>query len=163
MKEGHSASLGFYRKRINIRNLFFENLQSIFLKVSERFRPLSVKRKCSTLRGSRFCFRIRRFLTHFRIISFCYRRFQWLCGLRGRFAVACLLGLLVRIPPGAWIFVSDECCLLSGRGPRFGLYLIPCKFNFPNCKYFLEESNFALTLLIYIKRNVVTVETNFEE
>jgi len=42
------------------------------------------------------------------------------------------------------MFVFDECCLLSGRGPRFGLYLIPCKFNFPNCKYFLEESNFEL-------------------
>jgi len=61
------------------------------------------------------------------------------------------------------MFVSDDCCLLSGRGPRFGLYLIPCKFNFPNCKCFLEESNFALTLLVDIKRKVVTVETNFIE
>jgi hypothetical protein len=28
---------------------------------------------------------------------------------------ACLLGLPVRIPPGAWMSVSCECCVLSGR------------------------------------------------
>ena len=27
-----------------------------------------------------------------------------------------LLGLWVRIPPGAWKFVCCECCVLSGRG-----------------------------------------------
>jgi hypothetical protein len=27
-----------------------------------------------------------------------------------------LLGLRVRIPPGAWMSVSCECCVLSGRG-----------------------------------------------
>ena len=27
-----------------------------------------------------------------------------------------LLGLLVRIPPGPWISLSCECCVLSGRG-----------------------------------------------
>jgi hypothetical protein len=31
-------------------------------------------------------------------------------------AAARLLGLRVRIPPGAWMSVSCECCLLSGRG-----------------------------------------------
>ena len=27
-----------------------------------------------------------------------------------------MLGLLVRIPPEAWMCVSCECCVLSGRG-----------------------------------------------
>jgi hypothetical protein len=33
-----------------------------------------------------------------------------------RFAAARLLGLWVRIPPGTWLFVCCECCVLSGRG-----------------------------------------------
>jgi hypothetical protein len=32
------------------------------------------------------------------------------------FAAARLLGLRVRIPPRAWMSVSCECCVLSGRG-----------------------------------------------
>ena len=31
-------------------------------------------------------------------------------------AASRLLGLLVRFPPGAWMHVSCECCVLSGRG-----------------------------------------------
>jgi len=31
-------------------------------------------------------------------------------------AAARLLGLRVRIPPGAWMSVSCGCCVLSGRG-----------------------------------------------
>ena len=41
---------------------------------------------------------------------------QWPRVLRRRSAAARLLGLWVRIPPGAWIFVCCECCVLSGRG-----------------------------------------------
>ena len=37
-------------------------------------------------------------------------------GLRPRSAAACLLRSWVRIPPGAWMFVCCECCVLSGRG-----------------------------------------------
>ena len=37
-------------------------------------------------------------------------------GLRRRSTAARLLGLWVRIPPGAWMFVCCECCVLSGRG-----------------------------------------------
>jgi len=34
-----------------------------------------------------------------------------------RFVMAArLLGMRVRIPPGAWVFVSCECCVLSGTG-----------------------------------------------
>ena len=43
-------------------------------------------------------------------------RSQWPCGLRRRTAAAPLLKLWVRIPPGAWMFVCCECCVLSGRG-----------------------------------------------
>jgi hypothetical protein len=42
-------------------------------------------------------------------------RSQWPRGLRRRSAAARLLGLCVRIPPGAWMSVSCECCVLSGR------------------------------------------------
>jgi hypothetical protein len=43
-------------------------------------------------------------------------RSQWPCGLRCGSAAARLLGLWVRIPPGAWLSVSCECCVLSDRG-----------------------------------------------
>jgi len=36
--------------------------------------------------------------------------------LRHRSAVARLLRSWIRIPPGAWMFVCFECCVLSGRG-----------------------------------------------
>ena len=43
-------------------------------------------------------------------------RSQWPRGLRRRPSAARLLRLWVRIPPGAWMFVCCECCVLSGRG-----------------------------------------------
>ena len=43
-------------------------------------------------------------------------RFQWPRGLRRRSAATRLLRSWVRIPPGAWMFVCCECCVLSGRG-----------------------------------------------
>ena len=43
-------------------------------------------------------------------------RSQWPCGLRRRSTAARLLRSWVRIPPGAWMFVCCECCVLSGRG-----------------------------------------------
>ena len=38
-----------------------------------------------------------------------------LAALRHGSAIAHLLGLWVRIPPGAWMSVPYECCVLSGR------------------------------------------------
>jgi len=35
------------------------------------------------------------------------------------------LGLRIRIPPGAWMSVYCECCLLSGRGLCVGLITRP--------------------------------------
>jgi hypothetical protein len=43
-------------------------------------------------------------------------RSQWPRSLRRGSAAARLLGLWVRIPPGAWMSVCCECCVLSGRG-----------------------------------------------
>jgi hypothetical protein len=58
-------------------------------------------------------------------LSFC--RSRWLRGLSRGFAAARLLGLRVRkkIPPGAWMSVSCECCLFSGRGLCVGLIARP--------------------------------------
>jgi hypothetical protein len=44
------------------------------------------------------------------------RRVRWSRCLRRRSTVALLLGLRVRIPPGVWMSVYCECCVLSGRG-----------------------------------------------
>ena len=43
-------------------------------------------------------------------------RSQWPRGLRRRSAAARLLRSWIQIPPGAWMFVCCECCVLSGRG-----------------------------------------------
>ena len=50
-------------------------------------------------------------------------RSQQLRGLRRRSTVARLLRSWVRIPPGAWMFVCCECCVLSGRGLCDGLII----------------------------------------
>ena len=47
---------------------------------------------------------------------YCECRSQWPRGLRRRSAADRLLRSWVRIPPGPWIFVCCECCVLSGRG-----------------------------------------------
>jgi len=43
-------------------------------------------------------------------------RSQWPCDLRRRSVATRLLGLRVRIPPGARMSVCCDCCVLSGRG-----------------------------------------------
>ena len=47
-------------------------------------------------------------------------RSQWPSGLGWGYGAARLLGLRVRIPPGAWMFVSFEYFVLWGRGLCFG-------------------------------------------
>jgi len=44
----------------------------------------------------------------------CHGRTHWLCGWRRGSVAAHLLGLRDRIPLGAWVSVSCECCVLSG-------------------------------------------------
>ena len=53
------------------------------------------------------------------------RRSQWPRGLRCGSASARLLGLRVRISTGSWLYVSCECCVLSGRGICFGVIICP--------------------------------------
>jgi len=53
------------------------------------------------------------------------RRSQWPRVLRRRSSAAHLLRLWVGIPPGAWMFVCCECCVLSGRGLCDGLITRP--------------------------------------
>jgi hypothetical protein len=44
---------------------------------------------------------------------------------KARVCTRSLLGLWIRIPPGAWMFVSDTCCVMSGRGICFWLITRP--------------------------------------
>jgi len=57
-------------------------------------------------------------------IYVCISRSQWPRGLRRRSTAARLLRSWVRIPPGAWMFVCCECCVLSGRGLCDGLIIL---------------------------------------
>ena len=52
-------------------------------------------------------------------------RSQWPRGLRRRSAAARLLGLWIRIPPGAWMFFCCDYCVLSDRGLCDGLITRP--------------------------------------
>jgi hypothetical protein len=52
-------------------------------------------------------------------------RYKWPRGLRRGSAAARLLGLRVRISPGAWVSVSFDCCFLLGRGLCVGLITLP--------------------------------------
>jgi hypothetical protein len=47
-------------------------------------------------------------------------RYRWPHGLMGRSAAACLPRLRVQIPLGAWMSLSYEWCVLSGKGDRKG-------------------------------------------
>ena len=55
-------------------------------------------------------------------------RSQWPRDLRHRSPAARLLRSWVRIPPGAWMSVCCECCVLSGRGLCDGLTTHPEEF-----------------------------------
>ena len=57
-----------------------------------------------------------RFLLQFCSIILLMCRSQFPRRLRRRSAAARLLRSWVRIPPGAWMFVCCECCVLLGRG-----------------------------------------------
>jgi hypothetical protein len=52
-------------------------------------------------------------------------RSRWPRGLRHGSTAARVLELRVRIPPGAWMSDSCDCCVLSGGGLRVGLSARP--------------------------------------
>jgi hypothetical protein len=55
-------------------------------------------------------------------------------------AAACLLGFWVRIPPGAWMSLSYECGVLSGRSFCVGLITCPEESYRSWCACHLEAS-----------------------
>ena len=59
---------------------------------------------------------LNKIIQYLTVIVYTICRSQWPRGLRHRSLAARLLRSWVRIPPGAWIFVCCECCVLSGRG-----------------------------------------------
>jgi hypothetical protein len=61
-----------------------------------------------------------KFASYFKGLTDYKRRSQWPRDLRRRSMAAHQLRLWVRIPPRAWLFVSCECCVLSGRVLRNG-------------------------------------------
>jgi hypothetical protein len=74
------------------------------------------------------------------------RRSQCPSSLRRRSAAARLLILWVRIPPGAWISVCCECCMLSGRGVYDEMITRP-------------EESYRLWCVVVWSRNLVNEET----
>jgi len=50
------------------------------------------------------------------IIIIIISRSQWPRGLGRSSTAARLMRSWIRIPPGPWMFVCCECCVLSGRG-----------------------------------------------
>ena len=81
---------------------------------------------CTTTASWLFCINLIVFqLLRFHIFNWFHCRSQWPRGLRRRSAAGRLLRFWVRIPPGAWIFVCCEYCVLSGRGLCDGLITHP--------------------------------------
>jgi hypothetical protein len=68
------------------------------------------------------------------IFKFC--RFQWPRGLRRGSAAERLLGSWVRIPPGAWIFVSFECLCCQVEVSKTGRSLV--QRSPPDCGVYLS-------------------------
>ena len=72
--------------------------------------------RCQLLSCTSFTLQIYKWCSSFTKCKGRTSRSQLLRGLRRRSAAARLLISWVRIPPGAWMFVYCECCVLSGRG-----------------------------------------------
>ena len=69
-------------------------------------------------------------------------RSHWPRGLRRKFVAARLLRMWVRIPPGSWMSVCRECCILSSTGLCDGLITRP-EESYQLCSvavYYLETS-----------------------
>jgi hypothetical protein len=64
-----------------------------------------------------------------RVKRTCVTRWSQLpCGQKRGSSAVRLLGLRARVPPGAWMSVSCECCVLSGIGLCVGLITRPEEF-----------------------------------
>ena len=78
--------------------------------------------------------------------TFCNGQSQWPHGLRRRSSAAHLLRSWIWIPPGAWMFVCCECCVLSCRGLCDGLITRP------------EESYWLWHVVVVWSRNLENEE-----
>jgi len=77
------------------------------------------------LRREIICLRNRIFIFAFLLTRWWMSRSLWPRGLRRGFVAARLLGLRFRIPPGEWMIVCCECCVMSRRGLWIGLITRP--------------------------------------
>ena len=86
--------------------------------------------KFSTLKGHHHVHKLRgqTILKQFMFNTNIYCQSQWPRCLRQRSKTARLLGLCVRIPPGASMSVCRECCVLSGIGLCDGLITHPKEY-----------------------------------
>ena len=94
-------------------------------------------------------------------------RSQWPRGLRRRSATARLLGVWIRIPPGTWMSVCCECCVMSGRGLCDELitrleepYRLWCVVVVLSRNVLYEEALVQWGLLHQKKKNKTAGETN---
>jgi hypothetical protein len=72
-------------------------------------------------------------------------RSQWPRVLRLGSAAARLLGLWVRIPPGAWMSVICDCCVLSSRGPWVWLITRPEEFYLVWCASIMRKPRLTIS------------------
>ena len=99
-----------------------QNVYAVFLPIHTCHMPLLSQ--CSWYdHHTNFIWRVQ--FMQFCAVSFHSGRPQWPRDQRRGTAAARLLGLLVRIPLGTWIFVSCECCVLLCRGPWIRLITRP--------------------------------------
>ena len=97
-------------------------------KHSKKQFPLGNPERCVAKYSTFICSEIQRFsqlccwICQVLFIDYTYlNRSQWPRGLRRGSAAARLLGFWVRVPPGAWMFVCCDSCVLSGRGLCYGM------------------------------------------
>jgi hypothetical protein len=112
-----------------VRSLNTSLNEKCFRKILEKIKTyiLCPATDNNILRRMRFVCWINKATTHTLRMrnTYCFcRPSQWPRGLMRWSAAARLLGLRVRIqPPGVWMFVSIEYCVLSGRGLSVGLII----------------------------------------
>ena len=97
-------------------------LIGVWIETSNKPRPLPIFFSAHFLRNNVACCSK---LTEMECFQMIKGRTKWSCGLSRGTAATRVLGWRVRIPPGAWMSVSCEYRVLSGRGLCIGLIIRP--------------------------------------
>jgi hypothetical protein len=85
-------------------------------------------------------------------LEFTFGRSQWLRSLNRGSAAVRFLGLRVRIAQGAWMFISCECCVMSGRGLCVGLITRP-EESYRACRVLTEcDSEASIMRRLWLTR-----------